>query len=365
MRLSALLLLGIICVGAASIGARADNTVLRLTMQQSIDDPIGEFILRFKSEVERETKGALTIEVHDKGTLYPDYQVPEVIGGGAVEMGVTQLAHFSQHVPVAGVFMQPFLFNFDAIVREAAKPGGDIRAMIDGAIVKETGARVLWWQPYGWNVIFAKGPIANPKAIANRNVRVFDEVAAEFVKLCGGTPQVISESKQVEALDLNIVDSTMASAASLKNYELWRKTDTISDIRHSANMLVVLINDDVWQKIPVEQQAVLTKAAKYAEAAGWWGFNARETGIYAYAKEKGMSVERPAPHDLVEWRVCSSAILESFLSRASGSGAELLAAYGKLRADPCCGVDPTAAQASDLGPPRPKSQDASGRSMAK
>ena len=365
MRLAALLFLGIVCVGASPIGAQADTTVLRLTMQQSADDPIGRIIIQFKEEVERETKGTMTIEVHDKGQLYPEYQVPEVIGGGAVEIGVTQLANYAQHAAVAGVFMQPFLFNFDAIVRAAAKQGGEIRAMIDGAITRETGAHVLWWQPYGWNVIFAKGPIASPKAIENRNVRVFDEVAAEFVKLCGGTPQVISESKQVEALDLNIVDSTMTSAANVTNYELWRKTDTLSDIRHSANILVILINDDVWQKITVDQRSVLTIAARNAEISGWWGFGAREAGIYAEAKAKGMAIERPAPHDLVEWRACSSEILEAFLARSGRSGAQLLSVYGKLRADPCCGVDPSAAQAGDLGPPLPRPQDSPGTSVAK
>lgn len=365
MRLAALLLLGIVCVGASSFGTRAENTVLRLTMQQSADDPIGEIILRFKNEVERETKGALTVEVHDKGQLYPDYQVPEVIGGGAVELGVTQLANFSQHAPVAGVFMQPFLFNFDAIVRAASKPGRDIRSIIDSAIVKETGARVLWWQPYGWNVIFSKGTIVSPRNIAGHNVRVFDEVAAEFVRLCGGIPQLIPESKQVEALELNMVDSTMTSAASLKNYELWRKTDTLSDIRHSANMLVVLVNNDVWLKIPEDLRVIIIEAARKAEIDGWSSFDAGEAEIYSYAKVRGMSVERPAPHDLVEWRVCSSAILESFLSRAGRAGAEVLATYGKLRADPCCGVDPAAAQASDLGPPRPKSQDVPSGSVAK
>ena len=341
MRLSALLFLGIVCVGGWSAEARADSVVLRLTMQQSADDPIGETIFRFKNEVERETKGALTIDVHDKGQLYPDYQVPEVIGGGSIELGVTQLANFSHYVPVAGVFMQPFLFNFDAILRAAARPDGDIRAMIDSAIVKETGARVLWWQPYGWNVIFSKGPIATPNAIINRNVRVFDEVAAEFVRLCGGTPQVISESKQVEALDLNIVDATMTSAASLKVYDLSRRTNTISDIRHSANIMVALVNDDIWQKLSPDQQAAVTKAAMSAEIASWSEFDAREAETYAYAKAKGMVVERPAAGELVEWRTCSSDILESFMSRAGESGEQLLAAYGKLRADPCCGIDPT------------------------
>lgn len=321
--------------------------VLRLTLQQSINDPVGQNIVDFKKEIEAKTKGALKIEVLDKGQLYPDYQVPEAIGGGAIEMGVTQLAQYSQFISVAGIFMQPFLFNFEAIVRAASKPGSDIRRMIDGPIVKETGARVLWWQPYGWNVIYSKGPITNPRAIANRNVRVFDDVAAEFVQLCGGIPQVISESKQLEALDLNLVDSTMSSSAAIKSYDLWRKTDTISDIRHSANILVIMINEDVWQKIPPDQQAIVLDAAKHAEAASWADFDQFDLDIYNYAGKKGMSVARPTPDDLAEWRVCSSAILESFMSKAGRAGAELLAAYGKLRADPCCGADSAPRQHPD------------------
>jgi C4-dicarboxylate-binding protein DctP len=339
MRLLVYLFFSIVCAILPVSGLRAGQTVLRLTLQQSVSDPIGQNIIGFKKEIEAKTNGSLKIEVLDKGQLYPDYQVPEAIGGGAVEMGVTQLAQYSQFVSVAGIFMQPFLFNFEAIVRAAARPGGDIRRMIDGPIVKETGARVLWWEPHGWNVIFSKGPITNPNAIANRNVRVFDDVAAEFVQLCGGTPQVISESKQVEALDLNLIDSSMASSAAIKTYDLWRKTDTISDIRHSANILVIMINEDVWQKIPPDQKAIVLDAAKNAEAASWADFDESNAEIYRYASAKGMSVKRPTADELVEWRVCSSSILESFMSRAGRAGAELLAAYGRLRADPCCGVD--------------------------
>jgi C4-dicarboxylate-binding protein DctP len=345
MRLLALLFLSIAGAIVPMLGARANETVLRLTLQQSSDDPIGQNILRFKREVETKSKGALKIQVLDKGQFYQDYQVPEAIGGGALEMGVTQLAQYSQYIPVAGIFMQPFMFNFEAIVRVAAKPGGEIRLMIDGAIAKETGARVLWWQPYGWNVIFSKGAISNPDALAKHNVRVYDEVAAEFVSLCGGTPQVISESKQVEALALKLVDSTMTSVAGIKSYDLWRSTNTISDIRHSANVLVVMINEDILLKLPEEQKAIILEAAEHAETAGWSEFHTIETDIYSYAKSKGMSVQRPSPDDLIAWRICSSSILESFMSRAGRAGSQLLTAYGKLRADPCCGVDPSVAPA--------------------
>jgi C4-dicarboxylate-binding protein DctP len=319
------------------VTARADETVLRLTLQQSAADPVGENVLSFKREVEGKTRGAVKVEIFDKGQFYQDYQVPEAIGGGAIEMGVTPLAQYAQYVSVAAIFMQPFLFNFDAIVQAAARPGGEIRMIVDGAILKQTGARVLWWQPNGWNVIFSKGPVAKPDAMPSRNMRVFDEVSAEFVTLCGGTPQIIPESKQVEALDLNLVDSTMTSISSIKNYELWHKTDTISDIRHSANIMVVIINDDIWQKLNEDEKTIVTNAARNAESASWTKMPSVEADIYSYANSKGMSLERPTADDFIAWRICSSSILESFMSRAGRAGAQLLTAYGKLRADPCCG----------------------------
>jgi hypothetical protein len=36
-------------------------------------------------------------------------------------MGATSLNQFAYDVPLAGVFLQPFMFNFDALVRAAAK----------------------------------------------------------------------------------------------------------------------------------------------------------------------------------------------------------------------------------------------------
>lgn len=318
-------------------GTFAEELVLRLTLQQSVTDPVGNNILTFKHEIEDKTHGMVKLEIFDKGQFYQDYQVPEAVGGGTIEMGVTPLAQFAQHVSVAGIFMQPFLFNFDAIVQAAARPGSEIRTIIDNALLKQTGVRVLWWQPNGWNVIFSKGAISNPDVIAGRNVRVFDEVSAEFVSLCGGTPQIISESKQMEALDLNLVDSTMASISSIKTYDLWRKTDTISDIRHSANIMVVLINDDIWQKLSDEQKTIIGNASRRAEEAIWKQLSAVEDDIYGFARSKGMALARPTPDDFIAWRICSSSILESFMAKAGRTGAQLLTAYGKLRADPCCG----------------------------
>ncbi len=321
----------------AHAGSHAAERTLRLTLQQSVTDPVAQSAVKFKAAVGSKAGTGLKIEIFDGGKLYPDYQVPSAVGGGTIEMGLTPLAQFAQFIPVTGVFMQPFLFNFASIVQAASQRGGAIRKIIDGPILRETGARVLWWQPAGWNVIFSKKSAVNPKSIVSENVRVFDDVSSEFVTLCGGVPQVISESKQSEALDLNLVNATVTSAAALRPFELWRRTHFLSDIRHSANILIAVINEDVWNTLSEAERTILSSAAEAVEAQAWREFQQTETETYRLAKANSMVIEEPASDDLLEWRMCSSPILENFMRRAGEPGRQLLANYGKLRADPCCG----------------------------
>jgi C4-dicarboxylate-binding protein DctP len=310
--------------------------LLRVSLQQSLSSAIGQNLLEFKAAAETGTKGEVKVEIYGGAKFYLDNQVPEAVGSGAIEMGVAPLAQYSADIPAAGIFMQPFLFNFDAIVKAASKRGGEIRDNIDGEIEKQSGAHVLWWQPYGPNVILAKGSMANPMAAANHEVRVFDDVAAEFVSKCGGTPHVISDAKQAEAFDLKIVDSSLTSIASISEYDLWNKAGIITNIRHSENIFVVVINQTIWQSLTPAQRDILTAAAQKAESAIWSQFKTTVAETYSLAASKGLKISRLSADDTIAWRVCSSAILESYLARAGELGSRLFEAYGKLRTDPCC-----------------------------
>jgi C4-dicarboxylate-binding protein DctP len=316
--------------------AAAGEKSLRLTFQQSLSDPLGQNLVKFRGEAEAASAGGIDIELLDGGKLFPEYQVPAAVGGGTIEMGVTPLVQYAPFIPAAGVFMQPFLFNFTAIVKGAAQRGGAIRQLIDTSILNETGARVLWWQPGGWNVIISKQSAVKPNGIENKTVRVFDEISAEFISLCGGKPEAISESKQAEALDVDLVNATVTSVVSVKNYELWKRTHFLSDIRHSVNILTAVINEDAWQALSEAEKAALSEAAERAETRGWEAFQKSEEDIYAFARAKAMTVEEPRADDLIAWRVCSSPILESFMARAGDAGRTIMETYGKLRADPCC-----------------------------
>jgi C4-dicarboxylate-binding protein DctP len=313
-----------------------EEVLLRITLHQPASSPIGQNLLEFKRDVEERTKGGLKISLYDKAEFYLDYQVPEAVGSGAIEMGVAPLAQYAADIPAAGLFMQPFLFNFDPLVRAAAARKSEIRPAIDAEIEKKAGVRILWWQPYGPNVILGKGALANPDALANRKVRVFDDVSAEFVNLCGGVPHIISDAKQAEAFDLKIVDASIASIASLRDDELWRKIDVITNIRHSENLFLVVMNVSAFDALSPGQQKDVIEAAQKAEDSIWSRFGEMVAETSAFAASKGIKVQQLTPDDTVAWRVCSSPILESYRERAGELGVKLFQAYGRLRANPCC-----------------------------
>ena len=154
------LLVSLLAAGPLS----ADEVALRISLHQPAEGLLGQNLQEFKEMVEAETKGAVKVSIYDKASFYLDYQVPEGVSSGAIEMGVAPLAAYTDEIPPAGLFMQPFLFNFDAIVRAASARGSEIRTLIDAEIEKKAGVKVLWWQPYGAERRLRQGESGRPQS---------------------------------------------------------------------------------------------------------------------------------------------------------------------------------------------------------
>ena len=232
--------------------------------------------------------------------------------------------------------MQPFLFNFDAIVRAASARGSEIRKLIDAEIEKKAGVKVLWWQPYGPNVVFGKGSMADPKALAGRNVRVFDEISAKFISDCGGTPHIISDGKQAEAFDMNIVDSSVASVATVNDDELWRKIGTITKIGHSQNLFLVIVNADTFKSLTPKDQERLLAAAQQGRGQHLEkvpGFGGQDLRVRHFQRRKGARAVSRRYDCLARLQLLNSGILISTRPATSvPNSSQPMASYAPIRA---------------------------------
>jgi C4-dicarboxylate-binding protein DctP len=319
----------------------AEPAKLRIALIQPLTSYLSINVVQFTREVESKTGGALTFEIFDNSRLYKDNQILEAVASGAIEMGAIPMAQFTAKAPVVGVLEQPFLFNFDALVRAATDPENEIRRLLDTAVLEATGVRVLWWQSYGQSVFFTKGrPMRVPYQIHTLKVRVFGDNMATFTKFCGGIPFVILASKQREALGDGTVDVVMTGVSNVDSRQLWQVSDTITRTEHAPIEFIVIINEKLWQSFGPAQRVVATVAARRAERELRQQMADIEAAAYAFARDKQMAVHELTPDEVAEWRACSAGMTEDYVSRLGGVGRRLMAAYGKLRTDPCCTAGP-------------------------
>ena len=305
---------------------------LRVTLQLPLTSPLGRNLLAFEERVEAESGGAIDVEIYPGAQLYTDREVPAAVASGQIEMGVSSLMRFAGAVPAVDIFTVPFLFDTEARVRAATAPGSPVRAPLDEAMAAK-GARPLWWQPYGFSLIMLRDGVARrPEDLAGRKIRTFGKALEAFVDVLGGGAVNISGSRQFLAYERGAVDGGMTGPLTVKDRKLWQVLDSATLTDHSAVEFVVLINESLWQGLDAGERALLTGAARAAEARLRDAFPALAAAALAEAEANGMTVHRPNADEKAAWRRAAEPLRPLYLERAGALGAELLAAAEALAA---------------------------------
>ncbi len=318
-------------LGVASSPVQAAETTLRISLQLPLKSHLGQNLLLFKEEVEKNSNGEIEVQIFDSAQLYKDKEVPQAVGSGAIEMGVASLTRFVGDIPAVDIFYLPFMFNSEELVRKATSKGSPIRGPIDDAIL-DTGSRVLWWQAYGGAIMLSKGgPVKTPADINDKKVRVFGKTLGEFIKAVGGAPTLISGSEQYLAYQRGTVDVGMTGVSGVKSRSLWDVMDTVTVTNHADIEFVVLINEKFWRELPAKHKDIITAAAEKADAAVRNAMSEIEANAYAAAKENGMTVYTPSDAEIEAWRTGAQPVVDNYRTTSGELGAQLLQAAERLR----------------------------------
>ena len=319
----------------------AEPVRLRLSFQLPMSGTLGANLVRFKETVERDTGNAIKIEILHGANALPDRTVANSVMAGELEMAVANSVTLVDKVKGVDVLSLPFLFNSNVFLRAMLDPVRQSRRLLDDAILEKTGARLLMWQPYGTNVFFSKGrPAARPSDIAAKRIRASGQIDLEFGRVCGGAPELIAAGKQYEAMKMGQIDMAMTAAENVSARNFWEISDTVTRTNHSTVMLLLLINERVWQSLSPAHRDAISTAASNAERELWDGLLLRDEEAYAFARAKGMNVVELSSFDLAEWRACSAPVVESFMAASGQLGQQLLKQYGVMRTEPCCNPAP-------------------------
>jgi C4-dicarboxylate-binding protein DctP len=312
-------------VMAAQGATAAEDKTLRITLQLPLKHHLGQNLLAFKEEVERQSGGSLAIEIYPSAQLYKDKEVPQAVASGAIEMGVASLTRFAGTIPAVDIFYVPFMFDSDAKVRAATAPGSPIRGPIDEAVLG-TGARILWWQAFGGAILLSKGePIRTPEDMRGKKVRVFGKTLGKFVEAVGGAPTLMSGSEQFLAYQRGTVDAGMTGLTTIPSRKLYQVMDAVTLTQHADIEFVVLINEDVWQGLTEEQREIISTAARRVEAELRDTMSRIEAEALEFAR-KEMTVVELTEAERAAWREATKSVVDDYVARAGDLGKQLVEA---------------------------------------
>jgi TRAP-type C4-dicarboxylate transport system substrate-binding protein len=100
------------------------------------------------------------------------------------------------------------------------------------------------------------------------------------------------------------------------------------------------MNEKSWQALAPAHRTAIMEIAKTLEPKVREKAAQTELAAYAFAREKGMRIVELLPHQVAEWRACSSDLVLGYMESTADLGTRLMAAYGRLRTAPCCSAGP-------------------------
>ncbi len=299
-------------VWLAAAGEASAETVIRVTLQLPETHSLGRNWNEFKQIIERESDGSISLQIFPSAQLYRDQQVPEAVGSGAIEAGSAFLGRFAGSVPAVDVISLPFFFDDEASVRAAIATGSPIREILDAAILRETGARVLWWQAFGRNVYLSKdAALRLPADIEGKKVRTYGKVQGWTIEALGGAPTLMSGSRQFLAYQQGAVDVGMTGVSAVESRKLYEVMDHMTLTFDSVIEFVAVINNDFFEGLTPDEQQILLEAAATVESRLRDEIYAEEAAAIEAVRDKIDTIDLSA-EERAAWRDATKSVIDRF-----------------------------------------------------
>ncbi len=243
--------------GSAAIA----ETTLRIGTVLAPDDPMGQGIEKFATEVAEATGGDVVVEVFHNSQLGDTTEMLDQARAGAGIGTVTDVARLSEFVPSLAIMSAPFLFDTyeDAdkfALSDAYLGWGDELAEKAGLVMLASN----WYQ--GARHALTQKPISGPADLAGVRMRTIGApVWIETIRAMGAEPTPIPWGEVYSALQLGTIDAAEAQPTAIKGAKLYEVIKHVTLTGHIQLVTALVVSAESWNQISPENQKIVRDLA--------------------------------------------------------------------------------------------------------
>ena len=213
-----------------------------------------------------DSNGKLTFKMFAGGVLGSEKEVIEQAQVGAIQMARVSLGIVGPVVPDVNVFNMPFVFRDQAHMRKVidGEVGDEI---LDKITHSEFNLVALAWMDGGTRNIYTKKPVRSLADLKGMKIRVQgNPMFIDTINAMGGNGIAMDTGEIFSALQTGVIDGAENNPPTLLEHNHYQNAKFYSLTGHLILPEPIVMSKITWEKLSPDQQVLVKKAAKAAQA---------------------------------------------------------------------------------------------------
>jgi len=217
-------------------------------------------------KLEEQSKGEISFKMFAGGVLGSEKEVVEQVQANAIQMTRVSLGIVGPVVPDVNVFNLPFVFRDHAHMRKVID--GDIgQEILDKITNSEFNLVALAWMDGGTRNLYTKKPVRDIADLKGMKIRVQgNPVFIDTINAMGGNGIAMATGEIFSALQTGVIDGAENNPPTMLEHNHYQNAKFYTLTQHLILPEPVVISKVTWNKLTPEQQTLVTKLAKEAQA---------------------------------------------------------------------------------------------------
>lgn len=267
---------------------------------------------KFNSLLKEKTDGALQLSLFPDSTLGNAQSMISGVRGGTIDIEMSGSPNFSGLSPNLNVIDIPFIFRDKAHAYRVLD--GEIGAQLMHELEDKGLKPLAWWEVGFREISNSKHPIKTADDVKGLKIRTNQNpMYVKAFELLGANPVPMPLSELYTALETKTVDAQEHPIGILYSVKLFEVQKYLSLTNHGYTPLLVVMNKEKFDALPVKQQEALLSAAKEAGAYQRQLNAEKEDQMLAKMEKAGLkvirdidqssfreAVEKPVRQDFIE-----------------------------------------------------------------
>jgi tripartite ATP-independent transporter DctP family solute receptor len=221
--------------------------------------PITTCLMKALDDIRRETQNKVDIQFFPNSQLGSELSMQSQLRSGAIEFTATSVSSLQSLVPLVGMPGVAFAFNgYDQLWR--GLDDGELGVEVRAALAK-VGLKAFRVMDNGFrHVITGAKRVQAVSDLSGMKIRVPPSLLlTSLFKVLGASPTTINLAETYIALQTKVADGMENSLPNIEATKVYEVLKFIARTGHSWDGLWILANQNAWDRLPSDHQAIVTK----------------------------------------------------------------------------------------------------------